>query len=323
MMTKKNQIKAVIFGCQGFILTPEERTFFKTHNPLGLIIFDRNVKNPEQLKALIADFRQTVGRPNAPVLVDQEGGRVTRLWPPFWTGLGWSRTYGDFYEESAEKGLNSVREHARVLARDLLGVGIDVDCWPCLDVANATTHEIMAKRCFSDNPQIVTALGHAGVVEALANGLMPVIKHIPGYGRTLVDPHKGLPVVTQPVDILEMSDFIPFKAIKLPIWGMTAHVIYTALDDKKPVTLSPNVLNYIRANLGFEGFLVCDDISMGALSEFGSLSDLTHDMIAAGCDAVLHCNGCMNEMTQIAASAPYLSEKSLTRLTAAESLRHG
>lgn len=322
-MTEHTQIKAVIFGCRGTSLSPEERAFFKKHTPLGFIIFDRNVQNPEQLKALIADFRALVGRPNAPVLVDQEGGRVTRLWPPFWTGLGWNRTYGDFYKEDAEKGINGVREHARILAKDLLSVGIDVDCWPCLDVANEQTHEIMAKRCFSDNPEIVTALGQAGIETALQKGLMPIIKHIPGYGRTLVDPHMGLPVVKEDLKTLEGSDFIPFKAVNLPVWGMTAHVIYTALDDKKPATLSKKTLDYIRTKIGFNGFLVCDDISMGALREFGSLADLTREMIAAGCDAVLHCNGNMDEMQQIADAVSYMSETSLNRLATAENLRHG
>ena len=322
-MKQEKKIKSVIFGCQGLTLTPEERLFFAEHNPLGLIIFDRNVQNPVQLKALIDDFRQTVGRDDAPVLVDQEGGRVTRLWPPYWHGLGWNRTYGDWYKENPKKGIQGIKKHAKILAEDLLSVGINVDCWPCLDVAQSDTHEIMAKRCFSDNPDVVSVLSETGVKTALKNGLMPIIKHIPGYGRTKVDPHVGLPIVDTDLNILEQTDFNPFKQVNMPVWGMTAHVIYTALDNKMPATLSHQVLKYIRQHIGFNGFLICDDISMGALQAFGSLAELSCQMIKAGCDCVLHCNGQMDEMKQIADAVPFLSDISLKRLTIAESLRYG
>lgn len=322
-MNDKTQIKAVIFGCSGLSLTPQERAFFKENNPLGLILFDRNIKDPEQLKALINDFKKTVGREDAPILVDQEGGRVTRLWPPYWNGLGWNRTYGDWYAITPQKGIDGVKKHAEILAHDLLSVGINVDCWPCLDVAIPTTHEIMIKRCFSDDPKIVSILGKVAIDTALKNGLMPIVKHIPGYGRTQVDPHKGLPIVTDPLDTLEQTDFIPFKAVTKPVWGMTAHVIYTALDDERPATLSKTVLDYVRHQIGFNGFLVCDDISMGALSTYGSMADLATQMIKAGCDAVLHCNGNMAEMNEIATIVPALSTESITRLNRAKELIHG
>lgn len=322
-MMKNRQIKAVVFGCQGEVLTSEERSFFKKSNPLGLIIFDRNVRNPLQLKALIDDFRACVGRPDAPVLVDQEGGRVTRLWPPYWRGLGWNRTYGEWYQANPEVGLKGVRTHAETLADDLLSVGINVDCWPCLDVAQPFTHEIMSKRCFSDDPKIVSALASQGIETALEKGLMPVIKHIPGYGRTTVDPHLGLPIVQEDLDILEVSDFKPFKDIQLPVWGMTAHVIYQALDKCLPATLSKTVLTFIREHIGFKGFLICDDISMGALKQFGSLPDLSIQMIEAGCDCVLHCNGNMAEMMQIAEVIPDISSTGLERLKMAEGLKNG
>lgn len=322
-MTNKRQIKSVIFGCQGLTLTSEERDFFAKVNPLGLIIFDRNVQNPKQLKALIEDFRQVVGRPDAPVLVDQEGGRVSRLWPPYWQGLGWNRTYGDWYEENPQKGIEGVQKHAEILAQDLLSVGINVDCWPCLDVAQADTHEIMSKRCFSDKPEVVSVLAEQGIKTALEHGLMPIIKHIPGYGRTKVDPHLGLPMVNTDLNTLNQTDFKPFKEVNMPVWGMTAHVIYKTLDKKLPATLSCTVLNYIREKIGFNGFLICDDISMGALKAFGNLAELTYQMLEAGCDCVLHCNGDMDEMQQIAKVVPCLSDVSLNRLTLAESLRYG
>lgn len=314
-------IRSVIFGCQGERLTSEEKAFFKEVNPLGLIIFDRNVKNPEQLKYLIDDFRRIVGRTDAPVLVDQEGGRVTRLWPPYWRGLGWCRTYGDWYYENPEKGKEGVQKHAKTLAEDLLSVGINVDCWPCLDVATPTTHEIMVRRCFSDNPDIVSVLANEGIKTALGNGLMPIIKHIPGYGRTLVDPHLGLPVVDADLETLNQTDFKPFSQVNMPIWGMTAHVIYTALDAKLPATLSKKTIDFIRNDLKFDGFLICDDISMGALKSFGSMDILVRDMIKAGCDCVLHCNGDMDEMKQIAEAIPFLSEQAQKRLIKAERLR--
>lgn len=321
-MTNNQPIKAVIFGCQSVRLTDEEKTFFKKANPLGLILFDRNVDNPAQVKALTAEFRETVGRLDAPVLVDQEGGRVTRLWPPYWTGLGWNNIYGDWYRENPHKGLAGVQKHAEILASDLLPVGIDVDCWPCLDTAMSQTHEIMVKRCFSNDPKIVAALGKKAIETALKRGLMPVVKHIPGYGRTQVDPHVGLPIVKESLKELEKTDFLPFGRIKQPVWGMTAHVIYTALDNDLPATLSKKVLDYVRSNLKFDGFLVCDDITMGALKAYGTLGHLSIQMIKAGCDCVLHCNGRLDEMTEIAAAVPALSEPALTRLQKAQGLKH-
>lgn len=322
-MKDHKHIKAVIYGCGGLSLTAAERAFFREVNPLGLIIFDRNVQDPDQLKGLIQDFRETVGRPDAPVLVDQEGGRVTRLWPPYWHGLGWNNLYGVWYQQSPQKGIRGVRKHAQTLAQDLLSVGINVDCWPCLDVATPKTHDIMVKRCFSNDPQTVARLGQTAVQTALNHGLMPIIKHIPGYGRTLVDPHKGLPVVEESLEILKVTDFLPFCKVNLPVWGMTAHVIYQALDNRLPATLSKTVLDYIRLNIGFNGFLVCDDISMGALQSFGSLGDLAEQTLAAGCDCVLHCNGNMDEMEQIANKTPVLTDISLKRLKTAEDLKHG
>ena len=321
-MIKNKLIKAVIFGCQSTRLTPEEKDFFKQVNPLGLILFDRNVDNPKQVKALTQEFREVVGRDDAPILVDQEGGRVTRLWPPYWTGLGWNKTYGDWYSENPQKGIEGVCKHAEILASDLLSVGIDVDCWPCLDVATSYTHEIMIKRCFSNNPHIVAKLGITAVKKALNHGLMPVIKHIPGYGRTQIDPHIGLPIINEGLDELEKTDFLPFKELKFPVWGMTAHVIYKALDAERPATLSKKVLDYIRNTLGFEGFLICDDITMGALKNYGSLGELSVQMIKSGCDCVLHCNGLMGEMIEISNVVPELSPGALKRLKKAQGLKY-
>lgn len=311
-MTKK-PARAVIFGCGGLTLSPRERQLFQEINPLGFILFDRNVRDPIQLKQLVADLRASVGRADAPVLVDQEGGRIQRLWPPYWEGLPFCRTYGYFYAEDKAKALRAVKKHARSLARDLLSVGIDVDCWPCLDVAAADVHDVMGKRCFSDDVEAVITLGQAAVQEALRHGLMPVIKHIPGYGRTRVDPHTDLPVVSEPPSVLQATDFRPFREIRRPVWGMTAHVVYAALDDRLPVTLSRPAMDYIRREIGFDGFLVCDDMSMGALTRYGAPQQLAERILAAGCDAILHCNGRFDEMVQLA-GVPFLSADALRRL---------
>lgn len=321
-MTKTLPIKSVIFGCQTTRLTALEKDFFKSVNPLGLILFDRNIDNPQQICSLTKEFREIVGREDAPILVDQEGGRVTRLWPPYWTGLGWNKTYGDWYSENPDKGIEGVQRHATILASDLLSAGITVDCWPCLDLATPQTHEIMIKRCFSNNPQTVAVLGRIGIDTALNKGLMPIMKHIPGYGRTRVDPHKGLPIVDTSLTELEKNDFYPFRQMNIPIWGMAAHVIYKALDAEKPASLSKKVLDYVRDSLNFQGFLICDDISMGALSAYGTLGELSIRMLKAGCDCVLHSNGQMDEMLEIAQKVPFLSQASIDRLNKAEELRH-
>ncbi len=310
-------IKSVLFGCSGVSLTPQEIAFFKEVNPLGLILFDRNVQNPQQVRSLTESFRACVERPDAPVLVDQEGGRVTRLWPPYWTGFGWARTIGDIYQNDAKKALKLLDTQAKTFADELLDVGINVDCWPCLDVAQPQTHAVMAKRCFSDTPEIVSELAGRAVETMLKNGLMPVIKHIPGYGHAVVDPHAQLPVVREGMDALS-SDFKPFQDLKYPVWGMTAHMIYEALDAKMPATLSPTVLSFIREKIGFKGFLISDDISMGALSAYGSVAEVARVSVLAGCDAVLHCNGVFSEMQEVACVVPDLSVAAQERLILAQ-----
>jgi len=320
-MICQKKIKAVLFGCAGTSLTPSELAFFKEVNPLGLILFDRNIQNPDQVKALTNAFRVCVGRADAPVLVDQEGGRVTRLWPPFWTAFGWAKTLGDIYVNDPKKALKLIENQAKTFAKELLAVGIDVDCWPCLDILTSQTHEIMAKRCFSDQAEIVSVLAQNAVDVMLKNGLMPVVKHIPGYGHAVVDPHQNLPTVRDGLAVLDV-DFQPFRSLSKPVWGMTAHMIYEALDKKQPATLSPIVLSYIREKIGFNGFLISDDISMGALKNYGSVAEVSRQSVEAGCDAVLHCNGMFSQMQEVACSVPDLSKEALDRLEQAELLRN-
>ena len=315
-----SKIKAVIFGCQGTELTKEECDFFYRENPLGLILFKRNIQSPKQVKVLTDAFRRCVGRPNAPILIDQEGGRVQRLKQPYWTELPPAKIYGDLYLKNMEQARKEVLNHAVILAENLKMVGINVDCWPCLDVLTDTVHDMIGDRCFSNNPEIVVKLGQSVIDEMLKQGIMPVIKHIPGYGRALVDPHLSLPIVRESLATLKQTDFYPFTQIKKYVWGMTAHVIYECLDKNLPATLSKKVISYIRDEIGFDGFLICDDMKMGALKEYGTEQEVAVQILSAGCDAVLHCSGVLAEAQDLISVIPSLSEKSLDRLNQAEGL---
>lgn len=311
-------IKSVLFSLNGLYPSKEEADFFAFTQPLGFILFDRNVKNPEQLRKLTDTLKDLTGRSDTPILIDQEGGRIQRLWPPYWEGLPFARTYGDWaQDESFEKALQGVRTHAQKLASMLLDMGINVDCWPCLDVAQKNIHPVLGKRLFGEDAQLVSKLGNVAVEEMLSHGLMPVVKHLPGYGRATVDPHVGLPVVQESLADLAV-DFYPFQKLSKPVWGMTAHVLYQALDAQRPATLSPRVIDYIRHEIGFNGFLISDDISMGALN--GDVAENSKLSIEAGCDAVLHCNGDLEEMKQVAKLVPALSDQALERLQQARRL---
>ena len=309
-------MRAAIFGLSGVRLTKAEAAFFRTVQPLGFILFRRNVESPDQLKALVTELRQLTGRPDTPILIDQEGGRVQRLRAPFWQELPPARTYGAMYEAGDEVGaFNGVRAHAKTLATMLSAVGINVDCWPCLDVATLKVSECLGDRLFSSDKQVVSQLANAAIDQMLKGGVMPVAKHLLGYGKAEVDPHKSLPVVNASQEELA-QDFYPFAQIKKPIWGMTAHVLYRALDDENVATLSPKVIDFIRTKVGFEGFLITDDISMGALPASVAASAVA--CLKAGCDCVLHCNGNMDEMQSVAKELPELTFAALARLAKAK-----
>lgn len=307
-------IKPVILGCSGTTLTSAEKELFCRENPLGLILFDRNIRDPKQVRHLTSDFCACVNRPDAPVLIDQEGGHVQRLWPPYWTGLPYAATYGDWYKASPRKAQNAIKKHVAVLAKELLEIGINTDCWPLLDVRTPDTYEVMRKRCFSDDPEIVANLAQTAIEYCLHNGLTPIMKHIPGYGRATVNPHALLPTVSADLSTLRRTDFYPFKQIKIPVWGMIAHVRYTALDADFPATLSPSVIRYIRRNIGFKGPLITDDITMGALNTFGSPVDIACQSLAAGCDIVLYGQGTIQEITSLTEALPPLSASTQKRL---------
>jgi len=307
--------KAAIFGCAGPDLTADERAFFRDADPLGFILFARNVDTPERTRRLVDDLRSAVARADAPVLIDQEGGRVARLKPPYWRKAPPARVLGELYGRNPERGLEATRLNSRLLAADVASIGCDVDCLPVLDIAFPETHAVIGDRAYADRPEPVAALGRAAAEGLLAEGVMPVIKHIPGHGRATVDSHHALPTVTVSRDELERTDFVPFKLLSDLPWAMTGHVLFDAFDAERCVTVSARgVREIIRGHVGFDGLLLSDDLSMQALG--GSLGDRAERALAAGCDIALHCNGRMDEMTDIAARTGPMAEAAARRFEA-------
>jgi len=312
-MTASIVPRALIVGCAGTRLSESERRFFAAADPLGFILFGRNCRTREQVRDLVADFRAAVGRADAPVLIDQEGGRVARLKPPQWRSAPTAAAFGDL----ARRDLGAAREaaylNARLIAADLADLGIDVDTLPVLDIPAAGADPIIGDRAFSDDPDIVAALGRATCEGLMEGGILPVIKHVPGHGRAMVDSHQALPVVAADVEDLKRKDFAPFRALADMPWAMTAHVVYRAIDPDRAATVSPEVVAaVIRGFIGFDGVLLSDDISMNALS--GTIGERAAAALEAGCDVVLHCNGDRSEMEEVADMVGPLSAASRERL---------
>lgn len=297
---------AAILDAQGLRLTRDEIAFFRDADPFGFILFARNLDRADQIRALCDDFREAVGR-DAPITIDQEGGRVQRLRPPL------ARDWAAPLEFVAKAGANAPRAmylRYRLIAAELHALGIDSNCAPMVDVAGPATHDFLKNRCYGDDPAQVGALGRAAADGMLAGGVLPVLKHIPGHGAATADSHYELPVVSDGPEVLQARDFAPFAALKdLPL-GMTAHLVYAALD-KRAATLSPRVMGLIRDQIGFDGLIMTDDISMKALS--GALGDLSRAAIAAGCDVILHCNGTLAERMEVAEAAGRMSAAAQTR----------
>ncbi len=311
---------AAIFGCSGTHLTGEERAFFHDADPLGFILFARNCETPDQVRALVDGMRDCIGRADAPVLIDQEGGRVARLKPPYWYGAPPAATFGRLTLSNPKRGLEAARLNARLIAADLHALGITVDCAPVLDVPRPGAHDIIGDRAAGPSADLAIMVGRVIAEGLLEGGVLPVIKHIPGHGRARVDSHENLPVVDTDPEELAAEDFSPFRALKDMPWAMTAHVVYTAFDDEKPATTSHAVVEgVIRDHIGFDGLLVTDDLSMKALS--GTPGQRTKRALHAGCDVVLHCNGNDAEMVDIARACAPLSDKALERLARAEAMR--
>lgn len=305
---------AAVYGCSGHRLTPEERAFFKDVRPWGFILFRRNVDTPDQLRALTEALRETVDDPDTPILVDQEGGRVQRLGPPHWPKYPPANAY-----LKATNDPLTARELARLggrlMAHDLRAVGITVDCAPVLDAPVSGAHDIIGDRAFADSPAGLIPLARAQAEGLMAGGVLPVIKHMPGHGRAFADSHKDLPVVEASLEELEAWDFEPFRALNdMPI-AMTAHIVFTAIDRKRPATQSKKVIRLMRERLGFGGFLLSDDLVMNALK--GTLTERAEASLKAGCDAVIHWNGDLAEMRQVAEGVGVLKGAAERRAKAA------
>jgi beta-N-acetylhexosaminidase len=309
--------RAVVLGCAGERLTAEERGFFAAADPLGFILFGRNCRTRDQLRELVAELRACVARADAPVLVDQEGGRVARLAPPEWRAYPAAAQIASLPDPFAAE---AARLGARLIADDLAGLGITVDCAPVLDLPARDADPVIGDRAFGTEPARVARLGRAFCEGLLAGGVLPVIKHIPGHGRARVDSHLAPPRVEMNRAVLAHSDFAPFRALSAMPWAMTAHIVFAAIDDSAPATFSRQVIDtIIRGDIGFGGVLLSDDISMGALD--GGFGERTLRALDAGCDLVLHCSGVMTEMAEIAAVAPPISPAAQARIARAEALR--
>ncbi|CCQ73625.1 beta-N-acetylhexosaminidase [Magnetospira sp. QH-2] len=311
---------AVLYGCAGLRLSDDERALFRETDPLGFILFARNCDAPDQVRALVEDLKATVGRDDAPVLIDQEGGRVARLKPPHWRQTPAAGRFGALARQDLKSAREAVFLNARLLAAELSDLGISVDCAPVLDLPTDEADPIIGDRAFGNHIELTIDLGRAACEGFLAGGVLPVLKHVPGHGRAPVDSHLRLPVVHDSRADLEATDFAPFKALAQMPWMMSAHVVYTDLDPAAPASCSLRVVHeVIRVYIGFDGVLVSDDLSMKALR--GSFNNRAKDVLSAGCDLVLHCNGDMDEMEAVAKGSRALDKDGLRRVAAAEARR--
>lgn len=300
----------ILGGIAGPDLTSPERDFFRAADPWGFILFGRNIDTPERLRRLTAELREAVGR-DAPVLIDQEGGRVQRMRAPHWTD--WPAPL-----DQAANGARAIWLHHHLMALELRAMGIDADCAPVLDIARGDTHPFLRNRCLGTDAQTVTQLGRIAAEAMLTAGVLPIVKHMPGHGRARVDSHKGLPVVDASIDELLATDFAPFAALADLPMAMTAHIRFTAIDDA-PATASRPVIDLIRGGIGFDGLLMSDDIGMQALT--GTMAERAAAIIAAGCDLVLSCNETTSQMEQIVAAAGPMTPRALQRADAALAMR--
>jgi len=312
--------RAVIFAVSGTTLTEEERAFLHDADPLGFILFARNCETPEQTRVLTAELRATVGRDDAPVLIDQEGGTVMRLRPPNWHAAPDAERIGRLYLRDAERARAIARAVGGLFGAELRDLGIDVDCAPVADLGRPETTGAIGTRAYSDRPPVVANLAGCMAEGLMGEGCLPVVKHLPGHGRARVDSHRTLPRVYAGRDALSAEDFQPFRALRhLPL-AMSAHVVFEAIDPGEPATTSRIVIDdIIRGEIGFDGFLFSDDIAMSALS--GSHGERASLVIEAGCDAVLHCTGDIAEMEDVAEAVPELSKAAQKRWSKAQKSR--
>jgi beta-N-acetylhexosaminidase len=308
-------MQAAIYGLEGLVLTGSERGFFEDSEPAGFILFRRNCETSDQLLRLTNSLRDLTGRDDLPILIDQEGGRVARMRPPEWPAFPAAEKFAKLYRVAPSSAIEAARSNARALGLMLSSAGINVNALPLLDVRQEGASDIIGDRALGSEPMQVSALGRA-VLDGMASArVVGIVKHMPGHGRALVDSHKELPVVSASVDELE-SDLEPFERLSWAPMGMTAHVVYTAWDAERPASLSPVVISQIiRERIGFDGWLMSDDLGMEALK--GDFASRAAGVVAAGCDVALHCSGDMDEMVAVASAVPAMSAESHDRLARA------
>jgi beta-N-acetylhexosaminidase len=312
--------KAFITGCAGKALTDAERELFARERPCGLILFARNVESPDQIRKLVASFKEAVGSDDVLILIDQEGGRVQRLRPPHWLAMPPARCFGDLYVRDPEGAERAAFACARLIAAELHDLGLNTNCTPLIDVPQEGAHDIIGDRAFSTDPEVVIALGRAVMDGTLAGGVLPVIKHVPGHGRAMADSHRSLPRIDACKEDLEKVDFLPFQALHDAPLAMTAHVVLPAFDER-PATVSPVIMGeVIRDQMGLTGLVMSDDIGMKALG--GTFAERTSAVIEGGCDVVLHCSGKFSEMADVAGATPLLSGPASERFAAARACLH-
>lgn len=309
-------INAAIFACNGPELLASEALFFRDCNPWAFILFGRNIETPDQVRRLCGDLRNAVGR-DALIFVDQEGGRVQRLGPPHWRKAPWAHDFGELYRIDREDGLRAIWLNFRMIADDLRRVGITADCAPVLDLPVFGADPIISDRAFSCDPAEMIDMAHASMAGLSAGGVVPVIKHIPGHGRATVDSHKSLPIITEPLEVLAETDFVPFKALNDAPMAMTAHLVVESVDADTPVTISKTAMQRIvRDEIGYDGLVMSDDLDMKALT--GNLTTLTRQALAAGCDVALQCSGNLPDMVKVAKGLKLLAGESLRRAQVAD-----
>ena len=308
-------MQAAIYGIEGLAMTADERAFLREAEPAGMIVFRRNCANPAQLLALTDSLRDLTGRDDLPILIDQEGGRVARMRPPEWQAFPAAERFDALYRAAPSSAIEATRSNARALGLMLRQCGINVDCLPLLDVRQPGATDIIGDRALGAEPMQVAALGRA-VLDGLSSaGVIGVVKHMPGHGRALVDSHKELPLVKATAEELEV-DLEPFERLAWAPMGMTAHVVYEAWDSARPASLSPIVIaDIIRGRIGFDGWLMSDDLGMEALA--GDMGTRAAGVVAAGCDVALHCSGKMEEMVAVAGAVPAMTAESDARLARA------
>lgn len=309
--------KSMILGASGATLTADEISLYRDERPWGFILFARNCVELPQIADLVASMRDAVGRPDAPVLIDQEGGRVQRIRPPMIERYPSATALGEIYKQDKEKGLRAAWLMSRLHAFDLMKLGVTVDCLPVLDVPVEGASNVIGDRAYGFDPRMVASMGKAAAEGLKAGGMLPIMKHMPGHGRGMADSHHELPVVTASRTELEAHDFVPFIAMKDELMAMSAHIVFTAYDDRDPATISPIVIEeVIRGHIGFDGLLVSDDTSMNALK--GTIGERAARIMGGGCDIVLHCNGVMDEMKAVVKEVVPLCGKALARAEAVE-----